>query len=342
MNTPAKTIGSYDFARVAEWVTAWHRPLLITHARPDGDAIGALIALRAALRAAGSQPRAILYEPVPPRYHWLLDGDPLDVLTSPTDPALAEADGVLIVDTCTYSQLEPIAEWLQQCSLPKVAVDHHLTRDDLADDYLVDESASAACLIVYEWARAVGWKLDAAARVALYVGISTDTGWFRFANTDARTLEAITRLAASGIEPAMVFERVYQTESAARFRLLGATLAGVELYEDDRLAVMTITRDMFARAGADSTDTDDFINYPLQIGRVNASVLLVEQDDQLVRVSFRSKPPSSDGRPDLDVAKIAAGLGGGGHRRAAGVRLTGTLEEVKQRVIEEMRKVLAT
>ena len=323
------------FVRVANVVASWHRPVLLTHARPDGDAVGCLVALRSILRANGARPQALLFEPPPARYAWLLKGEPLAVLQRRDHQALDEADGVIVLDTCTYGQLQPVESWLRQTRLPKVVIDHHVTRDVQAEHYLIDESASAACLILKDWARAASWKLDEQARTALYVGMATDTGWFRFANTDARTLEAAAGLVREGVCPATVFERVYQQESSARFRLLAAALGTVELHDADRLAVMTVTRDLLARTGADAADTEDLINYPLQIADVQASVMLAEHEDNVVRISLRSKPPSG-GRRDLDVAAVAATFGGGGHRRAAGARVNGALADVKRLVIERM------
>ncbi len=335
MNESARSPSRSDFARAAETITAWRKPLLLTHSRADGDALGCMVAMHSVLKAGGATPRVLLFDPVSPRYEWLLNGVPVEVSATPTDASLNEADGVLILDTCAYSQMEPAADWLRRASVPRIVVDHHVTRDSLADTYLIDETASAACLVIFDWAQVAGWTLDQQASLALYAGIATDTGWFRFSNTDARTLEAVAHLVAGGVSPAAIFEKVYQTESAARFRLLGAVLANVELHDDNRLAVLTITSDLFDRTGADHSDTDDIINYPLQIGRVNASVLLVENSENVVRASFRSKPP--DGvRPDLDVSAVAAAFGGGGHRRAAGARVRGTLEEVKRRIVEQM------
>ena len=114
--------------------------------------------------------------------------------------------------------------------------------------------------------------------------------------------------------------------------MLAAALGTMELHHDGRLAVMTVTAEMFARTKAGPQDTEDLINYPLQMGSVDVSVLLVERDGDLVRTSFRSKPPSAV-RPDIDVAAIAATFGGGGHCRAAGARITGKLDEVKARIV---------
>jgi len=338
MATAAPRISRDDFQRAAVLATGWRRPVLLSHTRPDGDAIGALLALRAMLRTDGRTPRALLYEPPPARYAWLLKGDPLEVLPNPVDvlySPLAEADGVVIADTCAYSQLEPVEAWLRAAGLPVLAIDHHVTRDVPAGARLIDEAASATCLILLEWSQAMGWALDGRARKALFTGIATDTGWFRFSNTDARTHEAAAELVRQGTDPAAVYEEIYQRESAARLRLLGAALDTVELHGAGRLAVMTVTRAMLARTGAESGDTEDLVNYPLQIDRVDVSVLLVEHDDGLVRTSFRSKPPNGS-RPDVDVAAVAADFGGGGHRRAAGARIRGTMHEVKRRVVQRL------
>ncbi|MCH7813605.1 MAG: hypothetical protein IID40_06245, partial [Planctomycetes bacterium] len=337
MTTTDPPIEAGEFRRLADLVAGWRRPLLLTHARPDGDALGSLMAMRSVLRGLGNQPRAALYEPVPPRYAWLLEGDPLDQVAGSADAALAEADGVIVLDTCAYTQLEPVADWLKNTSLPKIALDHHVTRDPLADEYLIDEQAAAACLIILDWATAAGWKLDDRARLGLYVGIVTDTGWFRFANTDARAHQAASRLVGPGVSPAAVFEELHQRESAPRIRLLAAALASMELHHQGSLAVMTVTRQMLVNAGASANDTEDVINHPLQIASVAASVLLVENDDGVVRLSFRSKPPGH-GRPDLDVAALAETFGGGGHRRAAGARSSGAIEELRQQVIERMKE----
>ncbi|MCP4251456.1 MAG: hypothetical protein GY778_30845 [bacterium] len=335
MTTTDTPIEAAEFRRVADLVSGWQRPLLLAHARPDGDALGSLLAMRSLLRGLGNEPRAALYEPVPPRYAWLLEDDPMEPVAGNDDPALAQADGVIVLDTCAYTQLDPVADWLKNTSLPKIALDHHVTRDPLADAYLIDEQAAAACLIILDWATAAGWMLDEQARLGLYVGIVTDTGWFRFANADARAHEAASRLVGPGVSPAAIFEELHQRESATRVRLLSAALASMELHHRGCLSVMTITRQMLADAGASAGDTEDVINYPLQIATVAASVLLVENDDGVVRMSLRSKPPGH-GRPDLDVAALASTFGGGGHRRAAGARCTGAVAELRRQVIERI------
>lgn len=319
--------------QAASIVGAWRRPLLLAHTRADGDAIGALLAVSEALDSLGADPLPMLFEPPQPRYEWLLEKRPIEVFDESNRSILKKVDGLILLDTCAYSQLEPVASWIEQTGVPKLAVDHHVTRDVAVDFALIDEHASATCLLVYEWLKNVSWQVSPAGRMALYVGLATDTGWFRFANTDARSLEAAAELVRGGVEPAQVFERIYQNEAVARFRLLGEALNSVELHVEDRLAVMPIRQSTFERAHAGPDDTEDLVNYPLQVASVDVSILLVEQADGGVRASFRSKPPNGH-RADIDVSALAAEFKGGGHRRAAAMRLTGDFDEVKRRVIE--------
>ena len=335
------SITSDVFRRAAGLVESWRRPLLLTHARPDGDAVGCLVAMQAMLRARGADPHALLFGPVSDRCSFLWKDDPL-TMTVDAAGAAARADefapdGVVILDTCSRVQLEPIAEWLGRSSLPKIAVDHHVTRDLPADEYLIDESAAAAALVVLEWATAARWPVDRRVAEALFVGLATDTGWFRYSNTDPRALQAAAHLATCGASASALHEAIYNRESPARVRLEAAALGTLELHADGRLAVMTLEPRHFAQSGATPADTEDIVNGPMRIEGVWASALLVAHEPGLVRVSLRSRPPS-DSVPDINVATVASTLGGGGHARAAGARVQGSLDSVKQQVIDRLRQ----
>lgn len=318
-------------------------PLLVSHAKPDGDAIGSLVAMRAVLRGLGAEPNAIVYDETPDRYRFLVENDPLPRLGR--DLSLADfdgrgCDGVVVLDTCTYNQLEPIADWLRASPLRKLVVDHHVTRDELADVCVIDESAAAACLILHEWFESAGFEMDAAAAQALYVGIATDTGWFRHSNTDARAMSAATKLVARGVRPSAMFDLLFQRESVARFRLRAAVASHLGLLAGGRLAVQTIPFSVFAATGSSLADTEDLVNEPLRLSYTVLSVMLVDQGSGVTRVGFRSRAPITEDDPDVDVAAIARAFGGGGHRRAAGARIKATLDEAKSRVIAALTAAL--
>ncbi len=330
-----------DLTRATRLLAGMRRPLLISHARPDGDALGSLVAMRSMLGGQNIDVLALLFEKWPKRYAVLGDSGSMPALGEDVQEAdLADRDGVIILDTCAYSQLGPIADWLRRATIPKLAVDHHLTRDELADSYLVDESAAANCLIIYDWARANGWPIDRPAGDALFVGIAMDTGWFRFSNTDARVLAAAGDLVARGAKPHELFQSLFQQDSPGRVRLLGAALSSLELCADARLAVMTLTSSDFRGADATPADTENVVNEPLRITSVAVSVLLVEQGDGVIRVSLRSKPPTRKVDPDVDVAAIAQLFGGGGHQRAAGARISGSLPAIRREITQSIQRIL--
>ena len=323
-----------QYRNAARRVLQWKRPLLLTHTRPDGDAVGCLVALRSLLRDAGSKPHAMWLDGPAPRYAFLCSDEPIE---NPSDPAAraaeSNADGVIIVDTCAYAQLGALTDWLRTrgAALPTLAIDHHQTRDPIGVDCLIDETASAASVIVLEWAEAAGWVLSRAAADALLVGIATDTGWFRYSNTDARTLEAAARLTRCGADLSTLYEAVYAREPAARLRLEAACIQSMELLSGGRIAVMSLGPDQ-RRAAGGGADTSDIVNLPLRIAGVWVSVLLATDAPGQVRVSLRSKPPVL-GVADINVAEIAAAFGGGGHARAAGVRVPGDLTAARESVL---------
>jgi phosphoesterase RecJ-like protein len=341
----ASPMNTLDRARIEPMVnalTALQRPLLISHVKPDGDALGALLGLASLLQDRGAAPTALIYEPLPPRFSLFAESGMLKQLEQDVPlEALDEHDGVVLLDTCALGQLSPLALWLAETALPKYAIDHHVTRDPIPEVGLFDESASATCLMLFELARAMDWPLADIARDALFMGIATDTGWFKHANTDARTYHAAGALSELGANPNRLFQSLWFSDSEARIRLLSATLATLELYADDRLAVLTISPGTLRRVGATPSDTEEFVNEPLRIGSVVVSMLIVAQDDtDEVKIGLRSKAPVHDGVPDIDVAAHAQRFGGGGHRRAAGARLRGKFIEVRRQVIDHFEGLL--
>ncbi|HUS91214.1 MAG TPA: DHH family phosphoesterase [Phycisphaerae bacterium] len=312
-------------------LSAARRLLIVTHARPDGDALGSMAALAASAAEAGKTATMLVPGDLPARYDFLFPADrPAGVAEF---ARLAdEADLVVIVDTCAFSQLDHLDEALTARRGKIVVVDHHATADDIGSVRWMDTSAAAAGVMVGELIDALGWPLTAAAAEALLVAVTTDTGWFRYANTDARCLRAAARLFETGIHPDELYARLYQADRPERLDLLRRALDSAELHHDGRIATMVLRRSDFSAAKARLDETENFVNEPLRVGRVEVSILLVENPD-CTRVSLRS-------RGHVDVARVAGAFGGGGHVRAAGLRLTGDVDALKARLLAACAEAL--
>ncbi|MBN2562963.1 MAG: bifunctional oligoribonuclease/PAP phosphatase NrnA [Phycisphaerae bacterium] len=322
---------SLDIEATAARLDAASRIVVTTHARADGDAIGSAAAVQRVLRQRGKVVTAYLHEEALERYVFLAEWEPLAVWDVATAAGvLADADLIVIVDTCSVDQLRAMADVIKAAAVPRLAIDHHVTRDNIVDAILADERAGACAQIITRLCEHAGWPLDAKTASLLYTGLATDTGWFRFSNADSAVYATASRLIDAGARPNELYERLYLSDCEARARLVGAVLSSFELHADGRLAVIRLTRELIARCGATHDMTEDVINEPQRIGSVVACVLFIEPPaDGYIRVSLRSKR-------GVDVAEMASRFGGGGHQRAAGVRITGTMDSVTKQVIPAM------
>lgn len=332
-----------QFSQVGRQLLQWSRPLILTHERPDGDALGAVLAMRRMLTALGLEPLACIHEAVPPRYAFLAGADSLPDWKA-VQPQ--QCDGIVIVDTGSWNQLGPSADWVRSSALPRIVVDHHATFDDLGGVgseamLLHDATASSACGLLWEWGQAMNWPVDAATAEALLTGIMTDTGWLRFSNTDPRTLrQAADLLTLWGSRPDVLYVRLYEAGTPARLRLKALMLETLRLHMDQRVAIMHLEPAMFQQAQAVPADADELVNEAMQAAPVVVTALLTQTTDGVIRVNLRSKSPEVAGM-DIDVAAIARGMGGGGHCRAAGARINGPLEAAKQIVHDAIADALA-
>ncbi len=308
------------------------RVLVVTHARPDGDALGSAVALATAGRAAGKEVQIIVPDVIPGRYEFLFDRR-RPAPPEQFDTFAARADVILVLDTCAHAQLDELAGPLGKYRQKTVVVDHHATRDDVGAVQWVDTSAAATGVMVCELLGALGWALEPTVVEALMVAITSDTGWLRFANTDGRALRAVALLVDEGARPDEIYAKLHESDSIGRLRLLQRMLGSLELHSDDKLAVMTLLKDDFAQAGAAYAETENLVNEAFRLKSVEAVILLVEMEGA-VRISLRSNG-------GVDVAELAERFGGGGHARAAGARITDDIDLVKQRFIsavdEELR-----
>jgi phosphoesterase RecJ-like protein len=330
------------YRQIIDALARCRRVLVTTHVRPDGDALGTAAAMVLAMRKVGIEAEVLLLSHLPRKYAFAFRENHVvyhDVEGGwPADFSFARFDALLVVDTGTWSQLPGLQERIANWDVPKLVVDHHLTQQDWATAKLVVTEAAAAGEIAAELLERWGVPLDGPIASALFLAIASDTGWFQFSNTRPYTMRLAARLMEAGVDTDRVYQLLYQNERAERVALQARALRSLELLAGGRLAVMTIRKSDFDETGADVPDTENLINVPLQIATVEVSLLVTEPKvpgSGPVRVSLRSKG-------EVDVATFAEQFGGGGHARASGLKLDGTLAAAHDRVVSAMERRLSS
>lgn len=319
------------FDRLVETLRGEGSLLAIAHARPDGDALGSLAAFVQSARAAGRQAQGLVPDRVTTQYHFLF-GEEMPAGADRFSPLAEAADRIVILDTCTAAQLGMVASGIAALRSKVVVVDHHATIESIGAVQWVDPAAAATGVMVGELIEALGWPLSLRAAEALTTAVTSDTGWLRFANTDARCLRAVAGWIAAGVRTDRLYQRLYQTDRPQRIRLMVRMLQSLELYCGGRLASMVLRNADFEATGAMREETENLINEALRIGTVDTVVLAVENPD-CVRISLRS-------RDAVNVARLAERFGGGGHPRAAGIRIAGDLDQLKRRIVAACAEAL--
>jgi phosphoesterase RecJ-like protein len=305
--------------------------LVLTHYRPDGDAIGSQLALALLLKNLGKQVEAWNDDPVPAKFRFLPHSD---LIRQP--PATPKTfDVVIAIDLSVWNRAGTGTERIAGRK-HFINIDHHVSNDKFADvNWIVTESPASG-QIVYDLMKAGGFPITKDIAACLFAAISTDTGSFSYANTTAASLRAAAELVETGLNVGEISRHVYESYPRARLHLLQMALADLKLAEHNRVAYYWVTNDMFQSSGAKREDTEGLIDYARSIEGVLIAVLFEELPEAgKIRISLRSK------HPKIDVNSIARHFGGGGHREAAGARLTGTPREIEQKVLAAISASIA-
>ncbi|MCL5883987.1 MAG: bifunctional oligoribonuclease/PAP phosphatase NrnA [Deltaproteobacteria bacterium] len=304
------------------------RFLIACHENPEGDAIGSELALALALRQMGKTATVLNADPVPGNLVFLPGAD-----TVVYDGDGAGYQVAVVVDCGSPERTGRIQGEIRKCPV-LVNIDHHRTNGACGDHCLVDPEAAATGMLIHRILSAMGAPIDLDVATNIYVAILTDTGSFHYANSSPEAFFIAGEMVKKGIDPWAVAERVYETQSGSRLRLLGRVLCSLETAAGGRVAAITTRREDLAACGATKDHLEGFINYPRSVAGVEVAVAFREENDGAYRVSFRSK-----GR--VDVSAVATRFGGGGHRNAAGCTVPGTLDEVKRRVFAALEEAVA-
>lgn len=306
-------------------------PLVVVgHARPDGDCIGSQVALARVVRAAGCpEVRCVNLDPVPRRLEFLTGEQPFD------SPASLPASfrRALFVDCA--DRLRPGTAIAEMFPRPLLNVDHHVSNDRYAEHNFLHVESSATCEILAGLFLDNQLPIDAVTAQALYAGIVTDTGQFRFGSTSRRTFEIAAALVACGANPAAAGFELYERESAGKLQLLQRFLASFKSYLGGRVCVGRLHDRVFEETGTSIEDTEGLVDYARAIDGVDVGVLLEERGDA-VKVSLRAHNPA------YRLDRVAAQFGGGGHACAAGLNLRGVAaDELQRQLIDVLAAVMA-
>ena len=331
--TPEKIAAAEAVAAV---LVPGKRVCLTTHVNPDGDGLGSEVGLLHLLCARGVD--AVVTNPTatPSRFDFLFDDLPGCDRSAHAIRELRRADVIVVLDISDLGRIGMLCETVRDAGVPVVCIDHHVSDGMLpAGPRYMDPTAAATGELIYELATANRWPLTAAAAQGLYIAVLTDTGGFRFSNTRPRTLRIAADLLESGVDPEQVYLDVYARAPEGRPRLFAEALQTLVVEPQHGLAWVTVPPGAIERLGVSSDDLDGVVEFPRSIEGVRMALLFREASQGRIKVSLRSVG-------SVDVAEFAQRFGGGGHRKAAGLSVVGSMVEVQGRVLDAAREYLAS
>ena len=321
-------------AALAARLRAARRPFVTTHFKPDGDAVGSVLAMTRALRHLGAQPTAAFAGPMDRTIVGLMRAG--EATCSERGPVVPPegTDLAVVLDTGAWSQLEHVRDWLRANPAMVVGIDHHARGDEVAPERLVQPWCASCTQVLVPVLDELGVPLSPGPQPArhtiaeaLFAGLATDTGWFRFSGADERVFQLAARLLSAGVDKDFLYRTIEQGDGPGRPKLVGRALSSLEYACQGRAALMRLQRADFEATGTGVDDLAGLVNEPMCVAAVEVAVLLVQTEPGVVKASLRSKPSARPGGPFVDVNHVAAHFDGGGHVHAAGARLRGTLDE---------------
>jgi len=315
--------------QIIKIVNRSHHLLLASHCDPDGDALGSLLALGLALSKLNI--KATLYNPspIPAVYRFLPSVERIVRRVKKANTY----DVALILDCGDLTRIGDASHTVNHIPVV-INIDHHISNTGFGDIQLVDTTACATSEIVCRLIKALNATIDEDIATSIYTGILTDTGSFRFSNTNEAAFAIGKEMTERGVNPYKVAQHVFGTYSLGRIKLLNLALNSIEISDNGKLSIMTVTRSMLEETGTQAEDLDGMINYARRIEDVKMAALIQEQKNGSDESSnFRRYHVSLRSDSTVDVAAIASSFGGGGHVNAAGFQIETTLSELKTEII---------
>lgn len=307
--------------------------VLVSHVRPDCDALGSELGMKRVLEAIGKSVRIINAHPTPESLAFIDPERHIEVLGRDVAPEQIAADCIMVLDTSAWPQLGDMADVIRGSTADKMVLDHHVGEDDLGATMYKDYVAEATGHLVVRAADTLGVSLDRATADPLFAAIATDTGWFRFGSVTPETYRVAARLIEAGTVPSEIYGDLYERDTLGRLKLRGLILSRTVTEMDGTLVHTHVRREDFESVGASPSDTEDVINLTLAVAGTQAAVIFVGQQTGGYKLSFRS-------RCAMDCNEVARRFGGGGHKAAAGAMIDDTLENAQSKVLPVVREAL--
>lgn len=328
MSDSTHPIENASFEQIGEVLRSYQSFVLLSHVRPDGDAIGSLLALGFSLMAMGKSVRMINEDGLPDNLAFLPGSERIE--SPPADPVDAEV--AIALDTATKPRLGDAALHAASGADLWLNIDHHISNPGYGDLNLIDATSPATGQILYDLITRLDLPMPPETRDAIYVAVSTDTGSFQYPSTTARTYDMAADLIRRGLDVGEINSKTYDDFPYRRLELMRALLNTLERSDDGILAHWELRDQTRLDLELRPEDSEGLIDHIRAIRGVLLAVFFEELPDGKVRVSMRSKTRK------LDVCRIAAEFGGGGHALAAGIRMKGPMEEAKAKVLDAIRR----
>lgn len=304
--------------------------LVVSHVQPDGDAVSSTLAVGWLLSCLGKKYTMLNEGPIPQRMEYLWHADEIVNLADGELPRTYS--NVICVDCADFQRVGLTQRFFAQDALI-ANIDHHPTNNGYGFVTLIKPDAAATAEILFDLLKTfeVEWDIDIA--TAIYTGLLTDTGGFRYTNTSPKVMAAVSELLALGVNGPELAETLLEEMTLAQVKVLNRALNTLQLTPQGDVAWVYVTPQDMLECNAANEDLEGIVNYPRNIRGVEVGMLFKVIDETAVKVSLRSAGK-------VDVAALAQVFGGGGHTRAAGARVEGTLEQAIPRVLEEVRRLL--
>ncbi len=328
MSDSTHPIENASFEQIGEVLRSYQSFVVLSHVRPDGDAIGSQLALGFSLMAMGKSVRMINEDGLPDNLAFLPGSERIE--SPPADPVDAEV--AIALDTATKPRLGDAALHAASGADLWLNIDHHISNPGYGDLNLIDATSPATGQILYDLITRLDLPMPPETRDAIYVAVSTDTGSFQYPSTTARTYDMAADLIRRGLDVGEINSKTYDDFPYRRLELMRALLNTLERSDDGILAHWELRDQTRLDLELRPEDSEGLIDHIRAIRGVLLAVFFEELPDGKVRVSMRSKTRK------LDVCRIAAEFGGGGHALAAGIRMKGPMEEAKAKVLDAIRR----